>query len=55
MAFADDPIKPTNADIEPSRLQVPEQEFKRIEEQIEAGEAEGEESSGREGRFLLYW
>ena len=51
MAFADDPINPTNADIEPSRQQVPEEEFKRIEEQIEAGE----ESSGREGRFLLYW
>ena len=56
MAFADDPINPTMADIDPSMAQqVPEQEFKRMEEQIEAGEAEGEESSGREGRFLLYW
>ena len=58
MAFADDPINPTMMDdIDPSsrQQQVPEQEFKRIEEQIEAGEVEGDESSGREGRFLLYW
>merc|ERR1712062_130903 len=56
MAFVDDPINPTMAEsIDPSHQQVPEQEFKLIEEQIEAGEAEGEESSGREGRFLLYW
>ena len=57
MAFADDPINPTMTEdiIDPSRQQVPEQEFKRIEEQIEAGEVEGDESSGREGRFLLYW
>merc|ERR1712183_66431 len=56
MAFADDPINPTMADIDPSRQQqVSEQEFKQMEEQIEAGEVEGEESSGREGRFLLYW
>ena len=57
MAFEDDPINPALAadDIEPSRRQVSEQEFKRIEEQIETGEADGDEPSGREGRFLLYW
>ena len=56
MAFADDPISPTMADIDPSRQQqVSEQEFKQMEEQIEAGEADGEELAGREGRFLLYW
>ena len=55
MAFMDDPISYTTADINPSRQQVSEEEFKKMEEQIEAGEVEGEEPAGREGRFLLYW
>merc|ERR1719220_563577 len=55
MAFMDDPISYTTADINPSRQQVSEEEFKKIEEQIEAGEVEGEEPAGHEGRFLLYW
>merc|ERR1719220_2891201 len=55
MAFMDDPISYTTADINPSRQQVSEEEFKKMEEQIEAGKVEGEEPAGREGRFLLYW
>ena len=56
MAVEDDPISPMMEDIQPSPNQkkVDEEEFKRIEEQIEAGELEGHETSGREGRFLLF-
>ena len=56
MAVEDDPISPMMEDIQPSPNQkkVDEEEFKRIEEQIEAGELEGHEASGREGRFLLF-
>ena len=52
MAVEDDPISPMKEDIQPSSNQkkVDEEEFKRIEEQIEAGELEGHEASGREGR-----
>merc|ERR1712083_122986 len=55
MAVRVDPISYPTADINPSRQQVSEEEFKKMEEQIEAGEVEGEEPAGREGRFLLYW
>ena len=53
MAFEDDPINPALAadDIEPSRRQVSEQEFRHLEEKIE----EQKNPEGREGRFLLYW
>merc|ERR1712141_546737 len=47
MAFMDDPTSYTTAaDINPSRQQVSEEEFKKMEEQIEAGEVEGEEPAG---------
>ena len=57
MAVEDNPLFPMKEDIQPSPNQkkVDEEEFKRIEEKIEAGELEGHETSGREGRVLPFF